>query len=147
MREIGAQHARHGLRRFFRRNVLIEFARDRGVLGETAANEDVIAVDRVALVVHIDARAEQANVADVMLRAGVMAAGQMDVDRRIHRRRGLAKCRDGVGVALGVGGGETAAEASRAGNEAGAKRRRLRRKTQRLDRGDGFRRRAHPARR
>ena len=49
-----------------------------------------------------------------------MAAGEMDVDRRVERDARLAPARDLLGVALGVGGGELAAGIAGAGDEAGA---------------------------
>ena len=55
-----------------------------------------------------------------MLRAGMMAAGQMDVDRRVERNARLAPARDLLGVTLGVGGGELAAGIAGAGDETGA---------------------------
>ena len=51
-----------------------------------------------------------------------MAAGEMDVDRRVERDARLAPARDLLGVALGVGGGELAAGIAGAGDEAGADR-------------------------
>ena len=52
---------------------------------------------------------DHADVADIVLRAGVVAAGQVDVDRRIERQPRLDMRRDRLGRALGVGGGELAA--------------------------------------
>ena len=52
---------------------------------EAAADDDVVALDRVAVVADRDLRADQADVADVVLGAGMMAAGQVDVDRRVER--------------------------------------------------------------
>ena len=57
-----------------------------------------------------------------MLRAGMMAAGEMDVDRRVERDPRLAPARDLLGVALGVGGGELAAGIAGAGDKARADR-------------------------
>ncbi len=120
MREIGAQHPRNHARRIFSPHVLIKFASDRAVFSITAARKDVIALDSVAIVVDRDARAKKANVADVMLRAGMMTAGEMDIDRRVERRRSFAICGDLVRMTLGVRSGETTTETSCAGHEAGA---------------------------
>ena len=73
----------------------------------------------------------------VMLRAGMMAAGEMDVDRRVERDARLAPARDVLGVALGVGGCELAAGVAGAGDQAGADRVRLGGEPERLDRGLG----------
>ena len=71
-------------------------------------------------------RADQADIADVVLGAGMMAAGEMDVDRRVERRRAASHhARDLGGMLLGVGGGELAAGRAGAGDQAGADRRGL----------------------
>lgn len=67
-----------------------------------------------------------------------MAAGKMNIDWRIDRRFSLAIGGDFFGMPFGVGGGETAAEIPRAGDETGANRRRLRRKAERRDHRHGF---------
>ena len=69
-----------------------------------------------------DLAGQQPDLADEMLRAGMMAAGEMDVDRRVERDARLAPARDLLGVALGIGGGELAAGIAGAGDEAGANR-------------------------
>ena len=128
MREIAFQHALDRARRVLGLHVLVELARERRVRAEAAADQDVIAVDRVAVLVDRDARRDQADVADVVLRAGMMAAGEMDVDRRVERDARLAPRGDLLGVLLGVGGREAAAGRAGAGDEPGADRRRLRRR-------------------
>src|SRR3990172_3661890 len=55
-----------------------------------------------------------------MLRAGMMAAGEMDIDRRVERNAGLTPGRDLIGVALGVGGSEFATGIAGGGDQAGA---------------------------
>ena len=57
-----------------------------------------------------------------MLGAGVVAAGQVDVDRPVELDARLAPARDLLGVALGVGGGEPAADVAGAGDQPGADR-------------------------
>ncbi len=66
---IGAQNFRHHFRRLFRFHILIKLGGNAGVFRKAAADENVIALDRVALVIHRHARADQSDVADVMLRA------------------------------------------------------------------------------
>src|SRR5262245_61636726 len=90
VREIALQHALHDLRRWLGRPVAIDFPAYRRFRTEPAADMDVIAVDGVAVVVDRDARADQPDIADIMLRAGMMAAGEMDVDRRVERDARLA---------------------------------------------------------
>ena len=107
-------------RRVLRRDVAIELAAERGVRPEAAADQNVIALDRIVVLARLNLAGEQADLADEMLRAGVMAAGQMDIDRRVERDARLAPARDLLGVALGVGSGEFAAGIAGAGDEAGA---------------------------
>ena len=68
-----------------------------------------------------------------MLRAGMMTAGQMNVDRRVERDARFAPARDLLGMALGVGGGELAAGIAGAGDQAGADGIGLDGKAERLD--------------
>ena len=83
----------------------------------------VVALDLIAIVVHRHLGADQADVADVMLRAGMVAAGEMDVDRRIEREA-RARCgrRCRRAWPLVSDGGELAAAIARAGDQAGAQR-------------------------
>ena len=134
-REIDLQHALDGLRRVVRLHVAIELAGERRVRAEAAADQDVIALDGVAVLRGLHLAGEQADVADVMLRAGMMAAGEMDVDRPVELDTRLAPARDLLGVALGVGGREPAAGVAGAGDEAGADRARLGGQAELLDRG------------
>ena len=103
---------------------------------EAAADMDVIALDGVAIVRGRDLAGDQADVADIVLRAGMMAAGEMDVDRAVELDARLAPARDLLGMALGVGGGEAAADIAGAGDEAGADRARAGREPERLDAAD-----------
>ncbi len=75
----------------------------------------------------------QADVADVMLRAGIRAAGEMDVERAVELHARFAPVRDLLGVTLGVGQSEPAAGIAGAGDEAGADRGRLGREPDRFD--------------
>ena len=95
----------------------------------------MIALDHVALLRTSHLAGEQADVADVVLGAGMVAAGQVDVDRLVERDARLAGARDLLGVALGVGGGELAAGIAGAGDEASADRVRVGGEPERGDRG------------
>ena len=121
------------LRHLFRDDIAIELAPERGVGPEAAADRDVIALDRVGVLVGLHLAGEKADLRDEMLRAGVMTAGQMDVDRRVERDARFAPARDFLGMALGVGGGEFAAGIAGTGDEAGADGVRLDGKTERFD--------------
>src|SRR5690349_17336820 len=75
VREVAAQQASHRARHILRLDIAKNLARKRGVRSEAAADQDVIALDGVAIVRRLHPAGEEADVADVMLRAGVMAAG------------------------------------------------------------------------
>ena len=134
MREIGLQDAFDRLRRILGLHVAIELAPERGVGPEAAADQDVIALDRIGVLAVLHLAGQQADLADEMLRAGMMAAGQMDVDRCVERNARLAPARDLLGMALGVGGGELAAGIAGAGDETGADRIGFDGKAERFDR-------------
>ena len=92
VRQIGLEHALDGPRRVLRLDVAVDLARQRGVRPEAAADQDVIALDGVAVLGGRHLAGDQADVADVMLRAGMMAAGEMDVDRAVELDTRLAPC-------------------------------------------------------
>src|ERR1700722_1567198 len=135
MAEIGLEHALHRLRRVLGFEVVIDLATASRVGAETAADDNVIALDLIAVLGHLDFRADEADVADVMLRAGIRAAGEMDVERAVELHAGFAPVRDLIGMALGVGQSEPAAGTAGAGDESGADRRRLGREPDRFDGG------------
>src|SRR6476646_2419632 len=114
MRQIGFQNALDGARRVGRLDVAVKFAAERGVGAEAAADEHVIALDRIVAVLNL--AGEQADFGNEMLCARVMAAGEMNVDRRIERNTRLTPGGDLCGVPLGVGGGELAAGIAGAGD-------------------------------
>src|SRR3984893_49619 len=116
---VGLEHALDGRRRVLRLYIAVDFAAERGVRAKGAADMNVIALDRVALV-QFHLRRDQADLADEVLGAGVMAAGEMDVDRLIESDARLAPVGDRRGVPLGVGEREFAARVAGAGDGAGA---------------------------
>ena len=95
----------------------IELAPERGVGSEAAADQDVITLDRIGVLAVLHLAGQKADLGHEMLRAGMMAASQVDVDRCIERNPRLAPARDFLGMALGVGGGELAAGIAGAGDE------------------------------
>ena len=102
----------------FDRDALEDLAAERFVVAEAAANEDVVAFFGFAG--DFDGGAEEADVADVMLGAGVRAAGEMDVDRLIEGEFFLEVIGEFAGVFFGVGGREFAIGVAGAGDEAAA---------------------------
>ena len=102
MGEIAFQHAFDDARRILCLHVTIDFAAERRVRAEAAADIDVIAFDLLFAI--LDLAGKQPDVADVVLRAGMMAARQVDVDRSVERDARLAPPGDLLGMALGVGG-------------------------------------------
>ena len=92
----------------------------RGIRAEAAADVHVEALDRVVAVGDRHAAGDQPDVADVVLRAGVRAAGQVHVDRRVEGDPRLHPLGDRHRRVLGVGGRELAAGVAGAGDQAGA---------------------------
>src|SRR5262245_56722549 len=89
MSEVGLEHALHPRRGILRLHVAIKLAADHGIGPETAADEDVIALDRVAALARLDLAREQTDFADAVLGTGMVTAGEMDVDRSIELDAGL----------------------------------------------------------
>src|SRR6478609_122027 len=118
--EVAAQHALHRGRRIFGLYIAKDLSPKRGIRPEAAAHQDVIALYRFLILGHFHLAGEQPDLADEMLRAGMVTAGEVDVDRRIERNAGLAPARDFFGVPLGIAGGEFAAGIAGAGDEARA---------------------------
>ena len=122
LREVGAQQPLERLRQFGGGNVAQDLASQLAPFAEAAADEDVVPLDfRIPAGCHL--RAEQADIADVMLRAGMRAAGQVNVQRRVQGKARVEIVRDRQRMALGVACGKFAAGIAGAGDEAGADRR------------------------
>src|SRR6476620_7021964 len=102
VREVTFQNALDRARRILCLHVLVYLATEPRLRAEAAADQHVITVDRVAVLVDGDARGEQSYVADVMLRAGMMAAGQVDVHGRVERDARLAPRGDLLRLLLGM---------------------------------------------
>src|SRR5258708_3453612 len=102
MRQIGFQQLLDGLRRVFRLEIVIDLLPDIGVRTEPSASEQMIAFDGVVLLTDRHLRGDQADIADVMLRAGMVATGKMDVERGVDIDPRLAPVADRSRMALGV---------------------------------------------
>src|SRR6478736_4598117 len=98
--EIRAQHLLDHAGQFLRRDTGEDLPPDCLVLREAATDEEVIRI--LALAVDLGLRAETADVAHVMLRAGVRTTGDMDVHRLIEFQLLLQLLDDFKRVALGV---------------------------------------------
>src|SRR3954471_2836132 len=133
VRQIGPQQRLDAGGTILRSNALPQLAADPGVLGEPAADDDVVALDRVAAVADRDLGADQADVADVVLGAGMMAAGQVDVDRHVEIEPRLDVRGDHQRMTLGVARSELAAAIAGAGDKTGADARGLGREPERRD--------------
>ena len=68
----------------------------------------MIALDRIGLLGWLDLAGQQPDFGYEMLRAGVMAAGEMDIHRLIQCHARFAPGCDFLGVALGIRGREFA---------------------------------------
>src|SRR5215813_8734486 len=117
MREIGLEQALDGRRRVLRLHVAIDLPRQRRIGPEAATDMDVIALDGVAVVGACNLAGEEADVANVVLRAGMVAAGEVDVEGTVESDARLAPARDLLGVTFRVRGGEAAADVAGAGHE------------------------------
>jgi hypothetical protein len=120
MREIGFQKFLDGLRRVFGFEVVIDLPPNIGIRAERSAGKQVIAFDGVIALTDRHFRTDQADVADVMLRAGMVAAGQMNVQRCVDGHPWLAPVADLGRMALGIGRRELAAGIPGAGDQPGA---------------------------
>ena len=103
MREICFQQLLDRLRRVLRLEVVVDLLPDIGIGAEPSAGEQVVAFDGVVILADGHFGADQADIADVVLRAGMMAAGEMDVQRGVDRHPRLAPVADRGGMALGIG--------------------------------------------
>src|SRR3977135_2775371 len=83
MREISLQQLLDRSRRVLGLEIMKDLLPDIGLRTEPAAGEQVIALDRIVALAGRHFRRDQADIADVVLRAGMVAAGQMDVERLI----------------------------------------------------------------
>ena len=134
MREVCFQQFLDGLRRVLRFEVVIDLLPDIGVGTEPSAGEQMIAFDVVVILADGHFGADQADIADVMLRAGMMTAGQMDIQRDVDRHPRLAPVADRGSMALGIGRRKFATGIAGAGDQTGAYLRGLDLKANRFDR-------------
>ena len=119
MREIGLQQSFDRLRRVFRLEVVIDLLPDIGIRSKAAAGEQMIALDGIDILADIHLRRDQPDIADVVLRAGMMAAGDVDIERRVDIDARLAPVADLGGMALGVRRRKPATGIAGAGNQPG----------------------------
>src|ERR1700676_1730112 len=134
MRTGWLQQLLDSLRRVLRPEVVVDLLPDFGVGTEPAAGEQVIALDGVVILADRHFGADQADIADVRLRAGMMAAGEMNIQRSVDRPPRLAPVPDRGGVAFGVGRRKFAAGIAGAGDQSGANLRRRGLEAHRFDR-------------
>ena len=126
------------MRQLVGRDVAGDLAPERRFAAAAAADHQVIALD-LLVAAGIDLGREQADIADVMLGAGIRAAGQMNVDRLVEGDAFIQMIADGQRVALRVGEREFAAGIAGAGDETAANIADLRGEPERLDLGDRVR--------
>src|SRR6266404_4093595 len=132
MGEIGLQQFLDCPRRVLGLEVAIDLLPQIGIWSEPAPGEQMIAFNGV-LLPDRHFRGDQPDIADVVLCAGVMTAGEMDVERRVQLDLGFAPIADRGGVAFGIGGRKFAPGVSRAGDQAGAYMRGRYRQPKRFD--------------
>src|SRR5258708_10459032 len=96
----------------------------------------MIALDGIDTLADVHFRRDQPDIADVMLRAGMMAAGDVDVERRVDVDARLAPVADLGRMALGVRRRKPASGIAGAGNQPGTDLRRFDLEPDLLDRSD-----------
>ena len=109
MREIGLENAFDRPRRIFCDNIAVKLPPEGRIRSETAADRHVITFDRIGLLGRLDFTGKQSDLGYEMLRAGMMAAGEMNVHGRIKCNTRLAPARYFLRMTFGVGCGEFAA--------------------------------------
>src|SRR5471030_1115923 len=129
VRDIAFEHAFDGLRCILRLDVAIDLTAKHGIGTKAAADQDMVTLDCVAVGGRLHLASEQANFANVMLGTGMMAAGQVNIDRSVELHPRLAPARDLVCMPFGVGRGELASSIAGTSNKASADRGCLGRKT------------------
>src|SRR5690348_14523377 len=77
-----------------------QFAREPRIRTRAAADENMKTFDRILVLAARHLAGDHADIADIMLRAGMMAARQMDVDGRLEHEPRLDMRGDGLGSAL-----------------------------------------------
>src|SRR6476620_8234722 len=136
MREVGFQQPLDGLRSILGLEIVINLLPDIGVRTKAAAGEPMITLDGLAILADIHLRGDQSDIADVMLRAGMMTAGDVDVEWRIHNDARLAPVADLGCMKFCVRRRKPASSIAGAGNQPGANLRGLDRQADLPDRGD-----------
>src|SRR5207237_6784785 len=125
-----------GLRSILGLEVVIDLLPDIGIRTKAAAGEQMIALDGIDVLADIHLRGDQPDIADVMLCAGMMATGDVYVERRVDVDARLAPVADLGGMTLGVRCRKPAAGIAGAGDQPGTNLRGLDREPDLPDRGD-----------
>src|SRR5215467_4492032 len=108
--EITLEHALDKARRVPRLHITVDRAAQGGMRPETAADVNVIALD--LLLTLFDLASQQAYVANVVMRARMMASREMNIHGTIEHNARFTPLRDILGMTLGVGRRKTAADIS-----------------------------------
>src|ERR1700691_2470952 len=85
VRKISVENSLDGTRRVLGNDIAINFASERGVRPKAAADQNVVTLDRIGFLIGLDLAGEEPDLGDKMLRARVVAASQVNVDRRVER--------------------------------------------------------------
>src|SRR6516164_3543672 len=123
--EIGLEYPFDCRRRIVGFDVAIDLAAALRLRTKAAADMDVIGLGLILVVGALglaNLGAKKPDIADVMLRAGIRATGEMNVERGIERHAAFAPLRDRFGVPLGIGHRQAATGIAGAGDETGADR-------------------------
>src|SRR5437763_8378912 len=107
--QIPAQQGFDVLRHLVGGNRMGDFAAELSLGTAAAANHDVIALDLLFLA-YVHLGGEQADIADIVLSAGIGAAGQVNIDRLVERQACIEMIDQRRAMALCVAEGEFAAQ-------------------------------------
>src|SRR3954447_24660362 len=117
------------------RDVAVDFPPELRVRAEPTAGEQMIGLDCIVLLTDRNLGGDQPDVADIMLRARMMAAGEMYVQRRVDRHSRLTPVTNVGSMAFCVRRGELAASIPGTGDQSGPDLRRLDRQPDRFNGG------------
>ena len=114
---INAQELFNKRGRVLRSHVSSQQASDRSLVGIAPANMQMIALDLIPFIVHCDFCADEAYIADIMLRARMVTASEMNIDRRIQQEMRIHVIGDFQRMSFGVGRRKFTSSISSAGDK------------------------------
>src|SRR4029079_5543844 len=134
--EITLEHALDKAWRVLRFHIAVDLAAQGSMRPEAATDVNVIALD--LLLTLFDLAGKQTYVADRVLRARMMAPREVNIHATVQHASRFTPVRDVLGMALGIGRREAAADIACTGDEPGTDRACFRGQPERIDRSFGI---------